>query len=63
MDMKMILPLILLQAILMVIGLFDLLKRDPSRIRGEVKWVWTLVIVFVASAGPIVYFIFGRKQS
>lgn len=33
MDMKMILPLILLQAILMVIGLFDLLKRDPSRIR------------------------------
>nr|MDF9460069.1 PLDc N-terminal domain-containing protein [Bacillus pumilus] len=34
----------------MVIGLFDLLKRDPSRIRGEVKWVWALVIVFVASA-------------
>ncbi|MED1747778.1 PLD nuclease N-terminal domain-containing protein [Bacillus zhangzhouensis] len=63
MDMKMIFPLILLQAILMVIGLFDLLKRDPSRIRGEVKWVWVLVIVFVASAGPIVYFIFGRKQS
>lgn len=49
MDMKMILPLVSLQAILMVIGLFDLLKRDPSRIRGEVKWVWALVIVFVAS--------------
>ncbi|WGD98141.1 PLD nuclease N-terminal domain-containing protein [Bacillus safensis] len=63
MDMKMILPLILLQAILMVIGLFDLLKRDPLRIRGEVKWVWALVIVFVASVGPIVYLIFGRKSS
>ena len=63
MDMKMILPLILLQAMLMVIGLFDLMKRDPSRIRGEVKWIWALVIVFVASVGPIVYLIFGRKSS
>ncbi|WCL57383.1 PLD nuclease N-terminal domain-containing protein [Bacillus safensis] len=63
MDVKMILPLILLQAILMVIGLFDLLKRDPSRIRGEVKWIWALMIVFVASVGPIVYLIFGRKSS
>lgn len=63
MDMKMLLPLILLQAMLMVIGLFDLLKRDPSRIRGEVKWIWALVIVFVASVGPIVYLIFGRKSS
>lgn len=63
MDVKMILPLILLQAILMVIGLFDLLKRDPSRIRGEVKWIWALMIVFVASVSPIVYLIFGRKSS
>ncbi|OLP65798.1 hypothetical protein BACPU_14160 [Bacillus pumilus] len=62
MDIKLLLPLILLQVILMTIALLDLFKRDSSRIRGEVKWGWALVIVFVASAGPLMYLIFGRKH-
>jgi hypothetical protein len=52
-------PVILIQLILMVAALVDLIRRE--RTRGP-KWAWALVIVLVNLIGPIVYFVFGRKD-
>lgn len=52
-----LIPLIILQLILMVIGLIDLSKRKYTH--GP-KWLWALIIVLGEIWGPVVYFIFGR---
>jgi len=52
-------PLVLLQLILVVVALYDLARRP--RTRGP-KWVWVLVILFVNTIGPIVYFTVGRQD-
>ena len=53
-------PIIVIQLILMVVALIDLVR--VSYTNGP-KWVWALVIVLVNLVGPIVYFIFGRKNA
>ncbi|UTR11590.1 PLD nuclease N-terminal domain-containing protein [Evansella sp. LMS18] len=53
-------PLIIIQFLLMVIALIDCLRRG-----GETKgpqWVWIVVIVFGGIFGPIIYFLFGRRN-
>jgi hypothetical protein len=52
-------PVFLIQLILMITGLVDLLRREKTR--GP-KWVWVIVIVLVNMIGPIIYFVFGRKE-
>jgi hypothetical protein len=54
-----LIPLILLQLVLVVVGLIDLSKRQKTR--GP-KWLWVLVILFGEILGPVVYFIFGRGE-
>ena len=53
-------PIFIIQLLLLVIALIDLSKI--SQTNGGPKWVWALVIIFINILGPIVYFIFGRKQ-
>jgi NADH:ubiquinone oxidoreductase subunit 2 (subunit N) len=53
------LPLIILQVILLIVALIDLVKNDDT---NGPKWVWALVIVFVNIIGPILYFVFGRRN-
>jgi len=53
-------PLIAVTLLLMVIALIDLIKRPQT---NGPKWVWALVILFISTIGPILYFIFGRKES
>lgn len=55
-----ILPLIILQLILTLAALIDLIRRD--KVTGGNKLLWALVIIFISTLGPIVYFIFGRKE-
>jgi hypothetical protein len=55
-----LIPVILIQVGLLVWALIDLVKQPA--VRGQ-KWVWALVIVFVNIIGPIVYFVFGRKEN
>jgi hypothetical protein len=50
---------VLLQLILMIIALVDLYKREATH--GP-KWIWALVIILGVLFGPIVYFLFGRKE-
>ena len=54
-----ILPLVLVQLVLMVTALVDLSKRQETR--GP-RWIWLLVIIFGEILGPVVYFVWGRKE-
>lgn len=60
-SLRILLPLLILELVLMVAALIDITRREPERIRGP-KWAWVLVSVFVATLGPIAYFLFGRKE-
>lgn len=56
---QIIAPLILIQLILMTIALIDWFK---TRQTNGPKWLWLLIILLVNTIGPILYFIFGRKE-
>jgi hypothetical protein len=57
-----ILPLLLVQLVLLIAGIYDL-TRPERRVKGDNKVVWALVIIFVATIGPILYFLAGREES
>ncbi|MED4127673.1 MULTISPECIES: PLDc N-terminal domain-containing protein [Shouchella] len=57
---RMFIPLIVVQLLLMIVALIDLYRRNY--VRGE-KWVWVIIIIVINLLGPIAYFIFGRKKS
>lgn len=48
------------QIVLLTLALIDIARRPKSDIKGS-KPVWVLVS-FVNFAGPVSYFIFGRKK-
>ncbi len=56
-----IMPVIILQLILALIGLISLAKASPESVRGP-KWVWVLVILFGNIIGSIAYFAVGRRE-
>jgi Phospholipase_D-nuclease N-terminal len=53
-------PLIILEVVLLVAALYDL-TRPNRRVRGDSKAVWALIIIFVTTIGPILYFLAGRE--
>ncbi|MBK8986988.1 MAG: PLDc_N domain-containing protein [Chloroflexi bacterium] len=55
-----LIPLIVVQLILMTAALLDLAKRPSTR--GP-KWLWVLIIIFVNTIGPIIYFVLGREEA
>jgi hypothetical protein len=57
-----LIPLIVLQVVLLVVGLYDL-TRPERRVKGGSKWVWAVVIVFGQILGSLVYFLFGREET
>ena len=54
-----LIPLLIIQLGLVVVALWDLIKRE--RTRGP-KWVWVLVILFINFIGPIIYLVVGRED-
>jgi hypothetical protein len=54
-----LIPLVILQLVLIVVGLRDLSKRENTR--GP-KWLWTLLIIFGQLWGPVLYFLIGRGE-
>jgi len=56
-----LIPLIVLELALLGIGLYDLTRPD-RKVKGDNKWIWALVIVFVNFFGPLIYFLFGREE-
>lgn len=53
-------PLLLLQLVLTVAALIDIARR--KRVRYLPKTAWVLISLFVATIGPIVYFLVGRGE-
>lgn len=58
--LPLLIPLIIIQFALMLVALVDCLKNN--RTNGP-QWVWIIVIVFVNIIGPIIYFVFGRRNN
>lgn len=56
---NLILPIIVLQFILMVVALIDVIRHQ--RTNGPFI-MWVFIIVLGNLIGPILYFIFGRRQ-
>jgi hypothetical protein len=54
-----LIPLVILQLVLIVVGLRDLSKRENTR--GP-KWLWALLIIFGQLWGPVLYFLIGRGE-
>jgi hypothetical protein len=59
--LPLLIPLLIVQIALIVIGLYDLL-RPERRVRGGSKVVWGAIIVLVSMIGPLAYFLFGRED-
>ncbi|MFE4714086.1 MULTISPECIES: PLD nuclease N-terminal domain-containing protein [unclassified Paenibacillus] len=54
-----ILPLVVLQVLLAVIGLISLWKAES--VRGP-KWLWIIIIVAGNLLGSVAYFTVGRRD-
>lgn len=54
-----ILPFLVIETILIIVAFIDWIKVDKT---NDPKWVWLLLIFFVTTLGPILYFIFGRRK-
>lgn len=52
-------PLFIIQLILIIIAIFDLVRLKKT---NGPKWFWVIIIIFINVLGPILYFIFGRRQ-
>jgi hypothetical protein len=55
-----LIPLFLLELGLLIFALVDVIKR--TRVKGNNKLVWILIIVLVNVIGPIIYLAIGRKE-
>ncbi len=58
--LMLIIPIVLLQFFLLIMALIDISKR--TQVKGGNKVVWILVVLFFGIIGPLVYFVFGRKE-
>ena len=54
-----LIPILIIQMALVVIALWDLIKREKTR--GP-KWLWLIVILFINFIGPIIYLVVGRED-
>ncbi|MFS0674632.1 PLD nuclease N-terminal domain-containing protein [Ornithinibacillus sp. 179-J 7C1 HS] len=59
-NWAMIAPVLIIQLILLIVAIVDLVKVKET---NGPKWLWALIILLVSIFGPILYFIFGRRQS
>ncbi|NBJ70122.1 MULTISPECIES: PLDc N-terminal domain-containing protein [Clostridia] len=58
-NWSLVAPFIVIQFILMIIGLVDWAKTKQT---NGPRWMWLFIIIFLNIIGPILYFIFGRRE-
>lgn len=58
--LMLIIPVVVLQFFLIIMALLDIRKR--TYVKGGNKVVWILIVLFFGIIGPLVYFVFGRKE-
>jgi heme/copper-type cytochrome/quinol oxidase subunit 4 len=54
-----ILPVLILQFALTIAALVSCLSQEMTK---EKRLMWILIIIFINIIGPILYFVFGRRQ-
>lgn len=59
-DILILLPIVLIEIGLAVAAMIDLVRRE--KVAGDNKILWGAIILFIGIIGPIVYFVFGRKE-
>lgn len=59
MNWALIAPILVIQAILLMVALVDLIKIEKT---NGPKWIWAIAILLVNIIGPILYFVFGRRN-
>ncbi|WP_423407087.1 PLD nuclease N-terminal domain-containing protein [Heyndrickxia sp. MSNUG] len=52
-------PILVIQGILLIVALVDLIKIEKT---NGPKWIWAIVILIINLLGPILYFVFGRRN-
>ena len=57
-----VVPLILVQVLLLIWGLYDLTRPD-RRVKGDSKVLWALVMILINIIGPVTYFLVGREEA
>lgn len=57
---NLIMPILVLQLILAVVALIDVIRNKGTN--GPII-MWVLIILLVGTIGPILYFVFGRRQT
>ncbi|MRG87521.1 PLD nuclease N-terminal domain-containing protein [Salinibacillus xinjiangensis] len=58
-NWALIAPLIIVEMILLAVALIDLIRIEET---NGPKWVWAVICIFISLIGPVLYFIFGRRQ-
>ncbi|GAK03648.1 hypothetical protein JCM19037_1987 [Geomicrobium sp. JCM 19037] len=58
--MLLIAPFIIIELVLKAIALTDLYRQEHVSLP---KWGWLLIILFVNTIGPILYFLFGKRRT
>ncbi|MCJ7689212.1 MAG: PLD nuclease N-terminal domain-containing protein [Clostridiaceae bacterium] len=61
-NLTLLIPIIIIQAILLLIAVVDLVKRDKATVRGGNKFIWMISILFISIIGPIVYLTLGKIE-
>lgn len=59
-NWALIAPLVLLDILLKTVAVIAWVRQ---RKEGNVSLVWLLVILLINLAGPIIYFVFGRRDT
>lgn len=53
-------PILVLQLILMITALVSCIREEKT---NGPKWLWILFILFIGLIGPVLYFVFGRRNN
>ena len=56
-------PFFMIQLILMLIAIVAWYKAKQQHAINGNQWLWLVVIVLLNLIGPILFFIFGRRQN
>ncbi|WP_041054378.1 PLD nuclease N-terminal domain-containing protein [Jeotgalibacillus campisalis] len=58
-NLAVIAPLLVISLLLAITALVDVFKRQAT---NGPKVMWVLIIILISTIGPILYFLFGRKD-
>lgn len=59
-NWMLLIPIVVINYILVIVALVDMFRRE--HVAGGNKLIWALVVLLIQYIGPIIYFVFGRKE-